>query len=152
MAFLDTLSDLLARAAAHVPYPHRFGIREANLAKTIAASTLKTATVTYDFTATGGTVGTQVFAVSLPLGAVVVAVTESVVIQPTSVGSVGTITLGVPTDGALGPTTTADGTVPSVTTTGSPLPKTLTATRFLQVTIATAAVTAGKIVYTVSYS
>lgn len=123
------------------------------LAANNAGGVLKAVAVTYDFSVNGGAVGSIPLGVSLPSKAVVVEVIRDEVTACTSTGSTGTIILNVPTDGNLEQTAlTADGGSPTLASSGgSAVPKKTTAARQLQVTIATNAVLAGKIVYLVRY-
>lgn len=223
MAFQQTLADLIALADAHVQ-KHRFGVREAMLAKVIAAgetdnvmttlgdiiiggasgaatrlakgtsglplvagaSTLsyaaltnagidaaaaialsklasyttttdgvdkleRLAIATYDFSVNGGAISTISLGVTIPSNAVVTSITTEVVTAPTSGGSTGTIKLVLPTDGDLTATLTADGTAAHLNTFSSTVPKKTTANRLLSATIATSALTAGKLRYMVRY-
>lgn len=123
------------------------------LAAANQGGSLKSTSVTYDFSVNGGAVGVIPLSVSLPNKAIIVEVIRDEVTAATSTGSTGTILLGVPTDGALEQTAlTADGGSPSVASSGgTAVPKKLTAARTLQVTIATNPVTAGKINYYIRY-
>lgn len=124
-----------------------------SLAAVNVGGKLKTVSVTYDFSVNGGAISAIPLTVTLPDNAIVVEVIRDELTACTSSGSTGTIILGVPTDGALEQTAlTADGGSPALASSGgTALPKKLTAARTLQVTIATAALTAGKIEYFVRY-
>jgi hypothetical protein len=117
-----------------------------------------TVSALYDFSVQGGAIGTVSLGVSLPIKAIVLEVVSDVVTAPTSSGSTGTIALAVPTEGVLNTALAANGsastTVPvyhSPNSASPALPKKCAAARNLSVTIATAAVTAGKIRYIVRY-
>lgn len=120
-------------------------------------SVVKMATAVYDFAVDGGVIGAITLAgtIGLPDNAVVTAWTYDVLTTCTSATDAATIALSVPTDGAL---TTAI----AISNAANPwdagahlvntaLPKKLTAARNLQITVASEAITAGKIVFTVQY-
>lgn len=109
------------------------------------------ATVVYDFTVNGGAISTIPLGVLLPSGSLVWAVTMQVVTAPTSAGSTGTIKLVLPTDGDLTALVTANGSAVNLNTVASTVPKAATALRNLSVTIATTALTAGKLRFFVHY-
>jgi len=109
------------------------------------------ATVVYDFAVNGGAIGTIPLPVALPSGALAWGVTEEVITAPTSSGSTGTIQLSVPTDGPLTAAQTANGALTNSNTFSTQVPLLMTAIRQLQVVIATAALTAGKIKYFIHY-
>lgn len=142
-----------ATAANWSPAPATIEAALDQLAANNSGGVLKAVSVTYDFSVNGGAVGAIPLGVSLPNKAVVVEVIRDEVTAATSTGSTGTIQLTLPTDGALEQTAlTADGGSPSLASSGgSAVPKKTTASRQLQVTIATNPVTAGKIVYFVRY-
>lgn len=118
----------------------------------------KFALAVYDFSVDGGTAGTITLAdtATLPDNAVVTGVTYDVLTTCTSSSDAATIALSVPTDGAL---TTAiaisDASNPwdaGAHLANTALPKKLTASRALQITVAGGEnITAGKIVFAVQY-
>lgn len=112
-----------------------------------------TTSVVWDFSVNGGAIGSIPLTISLPNHAVIVEVIRDELTACTSSGSNGTIQLNVPTDGSLEQTAlTADGgAVTLASSGGTAVPKKTTAARTLQVTIATSALTAGKIRYFVRY-
>lgn len=114
---------------------------------------MATATVVYDFATSGGAVSSINLGVTLPDNAIITEVIRDEITAATSAGNGATIILNVPTDGNLEQTAiTADGSTPTLASSGgSAVPKKLTAARELRVTIATEAVTAGKIRYHVRY-
>lgn len=118
-----------------------------------AVKVVKGLTVVYDFSIQGGTIGNLPLGVSLPDNAIIVEVVRDETTSATSAGGTGTILLSVPTEGALEQSPlTANGGAPSVANSGgSALPVKLAAVRELQVTIATEAVTAGKVHYFIRY-
>jgi hypothetical protein len=104
----------------------------------------KVAVAIYDFGVDGGVQGTIGLGVTLPDNAVVTKVIEDITTHLTSAGSGATFVMGLPTDGALTASVTADGSnvaVASVLPSGTPVK--CTAARELTVTIGTEAVTAG---------
>ena len=107
-----------------------------------------TASVVWDFSVDGGAVSSIPLAVSIPDNAIVIEVIADVITQ--IVGS-GTVQLTVPTDGAVqaGSLASADTAIPK--TVSPAAPKKVTAARILQVTIASAVVTAGRIRFHVRY-
>lgn len=117
----------------------------------IAKQTQKTVSVTYDFGVSGGAISTIDLGVSVPNKCVVTQVVQDILTAPTSGDNLGTIHLAFPTDGALSANVTADGSHsgPSLETTGNA--KKTTAARELSATIATTALTAGKITWWVTY-
>lgn len=128
------------------------------LAASNAGGRAATVAALYDFSVNGGATSTISLGVTIPDNAIVLEVVSDVLVAPTSSGSNGTIRLNVPTDGNLNLALTADGaastTVPvyhDPNTGSSVLPKKTTAARALSVTIATSALTAGKIRYLVRY-
>lgn len=114
---------------------------------------LKSVSAVYDFSIDGGATGSINLGVTLPDNAIVVEVIRDELTSCTSAGSGGTIILNVPTDGNLEQTAlTADGGAASlVSSGGTSVPKKLTASRELRVTIAVENLTAGKIEYFVRY-
>lgn len=125
------------------------------LAAEASGVAVKTVKAVYDFATDGGTQGDIALSVTLPDDAIVMQVTQDVVVSPDSAGDTGTIKLKLPTDGDLtaniiadaGTSGVADG-VPDNTAANSV--KT-TAARTLTVEIGTEDLTAGKIVFFVSY-
>jgi hypothetical protein len=107
-----------------------------------------TASVVWDFAVNGGAVSSIPLSVTLPDNAIIVEVIADVITQIT--GS-GTVQLTTPTDGAIqaGTLATADTAIPK--TVSPAAPKKLTAARVVQVTIATAVVTAGRIRFHIRY-
>jgi len=149
--------NILKERAGAPKYPaRRFDKRERKLIKDLTNAGGLYAIATYDFASQGGAIGTISLAVTLPANAVVTDVFTDVLTAPTSSGSDGTIRLNVPTEGNLNAALTADGAASGVIAqtpnTGSTvLPKKAAADRVLQVTIATSALTAGKLRYLVRY-
>lgn len=110
------------------------------------------AMVTYVFGTDGGAVSAIGLGVTLPDNAVVTKVIQDITVDCDSTGDTGTITLGLPTDGAISATTTCDGTNAGVTSTlPSGTPVKLTAARQLTATIATNAVLVGTMRWFVYY-
>ena len=168
----QTLADLLLLAAEHTPV-RAFGVREANLARVIAAGPAAAASVPnsaltglstataganklqqvavaeYSFAVQGGATGTVSLGVALPDNSLVTHVTAEIVTAPTSTGSTGTFKLVLPTDGDLTVAQTADGAAVSVNT--ATLIKKTTAARNLSLTIATNPILSGVVRYYVHY-
>ena len=152
---------VLEVANTYVPaVPANWAVQPANqdaaldaLAAGGAATINQVVSAVYDFSVSGGAVGTITLPVTLPNKAVVLSVYRDVVTPVTSTGSTGTVLLGLPTDGALEQTAlTANGAAISVASTaGTAAPKKTTAARAVQVTIGTNPVLAGKINYIIHY-
>jgi hypothetical protein len=123
------------------------------LAASNSGGALKSLSVTYDFSVNGGAISSINLGATLPDNAIVVEVIRDELTACTSGGSNGTIILSLPTDGNLEQTAlTADGGSPSLASSGgTALPKKTTAARAIQATIATSALTAGKIQYFIRY-
>lgn len=108
------------------------------------------ASVLYDFSVNGGTIGQHNLALTLPDNAVVVEVVRDVLVAPDSSDDLGTIQLNVPTDGNLDTSMTADGAATSLATYDTTPTKT-TAARTVRVTIATTALSTGKVRWFIRY-
>lgn len=109
----------------------------------------KTVKVVWDQSVSGGTIGTIDLGSALPSAAVVTEVITDVQVSPTGTAG-GTITLNVPTDGNLAAAVTAGDSVACVGSFKTAPVKT-TASRELQATIATHALTAGKVTWFITY-
>lgn len=134
-ATLSAALDALATSGA----PSAFGMR--------------TVSAVWDFSVNGGAIGTMSLGVSLPSKAIVAEVIRDIETTADSTGHTGTIQLVLPTDGALEQSALAANGSDSgqASSGGTALPKKATAARALSVTIATAALTVGKIRYFVRY-
>lgn len=132
-------------------YPARkFGKREDKLIESVLASTVKLVQATYDVAVDGGALCAHVLNVSIPADAIVTAAWCD--IQTGLAGASGSLTLNVPTDGALTQAlTSASNGSASVVASLNTLPKKVTANRTLQVTVTGGALSAGKIVFHVQY-
>ena len=106
--------------------------------------------VEYDFDEDGGAVSDIDLGVTVPAGAIITEVISDVLVAPDSGTSDGTLRLNVPTDGNLSAAITADDGASGVSAESEP-PVKLAADRELRVTIATAALTAGRVRYHVRY-
>jgi len=136
-------------AAKAGPFPKKFGKREDKIVESVLGSTVKLVQATYDVAVDGGALGVHVLNVSVPADAIVTAAWCD--IQTGLAGASGSLTLNVPTDGALTQAlTSAANSSPSVVA-SSALPKKVTAARTLQVTVTGGALSAGKIVFHVQY-
>jgi hypothetical protein len=142
--------NAIAAALKAGKYPARkFGKRENKQIESVLDSTVKLVEATYDATVNGGALGTYTLGVSIPAGAVVTAAWCD--IQTGLAGASGSLTLNVPTEGALTQalTSAANGSASVVASTA--LPKKVAAARTLQVTVTGGALSAGKIVFHVQY-
>lgn len=116
----------------------------------------RTLKVQYDFSVHGGAVGNISLSGSLPDNAIVVGVVTDILTTPNSTGGTGTIRLNVATDGNLAPALAADNAQTGVLfsdpdSASADVPVKMTAARTVRVTVATAAVTAGKVNYFIKY-
>lgn len=109
-----------------------------------------TTSVVWDFSVHGGAISSINLTGSLPDNAVIVEVVRDVLTAPDSADDLGTIQLNVPTDGNLDSAITADGAATSLATFDT-TPTKLTAARTPRVTIATTALTVGKIRWYIRY-
>lgn len=111
--------------------------------------TLKSVKVEFDASTDAKTVGTHGMGITIPDNAIVLYVVQDVLTDLASAGSTGTFRLNLPTDGNLAAAITADGSNAGVTDgtpawTAATAVKT-TAAREVSYTIATEALTAGKL-------
>lgn len=109
---------------------------------------MATASVEWDFSVNGGAVSSIPLGITLPDNAIIQETIADILVAVTGAG---TVQLSVPVDGALqtGTTDSADAIAPQDVSLAAP--KKLTAARIIQVTIAGAVVTAGKVRYYVRY-
>lgn len=131
----STLSGALDSLAASVN-PTEFG--------------MVTTSVVWDFSVNGGAISTIPLDGSLPDNAVIVEVVRDVLVAPDSADDLGTIQLNVPTNGNLDSAITANGAATSLAIFDT-TPTKLTAARVPQVTIATSAITVGKVRWYIRY-
>jgi len=121
----------------------------------IAAQTsgtiIKTVKVTYDFGVSGGAISTIDLGVAVPNHCVITNVMQDILTAPTSSDNLGTIHLAFPTDGALSANVTADGSHSGTANQSTGVAVKTTAARELSATIATTALTAGKINWFITY-
>lgn len=149
--------NLLRERAGAPEYPsRRFNKRERKLIKDLTSGSGLYAIAEYSFATHGGAIGTIDLGVQLPANAVVIGVLTDVLTAPDSATDTGTIRLNVATEGNLNSALTADGAASGVIAhtpnSASPqVPKKVADTRSLQVTIASEAITVGRLRYLVQY-
>lgn len=146
----NPIVDAIAEAEKAGRFPQKFNKRENKIVEAVLASTVKLVQATYDVAVDGGALGAHVLNVTVPASAIVTACWCD--IQTGLAGASGSLTLNVPTEGALTQalTSAANGTAAVVASTGV-LPKKVAADRVLQVTVTGGALSAGKIVFHVQY-
>lgn len=142
--------DAIAEAKKAGRFPKKFNKREDKIIESVLGSTVTLVQATYDVAVNGGALGTYTLGVTVPSTAIVTACWCD--IQTGLAGASGSLTLNVPTEGALTQalTSAANGS-PAVVASSGVLPKKVAADRVLQVTVTGGALSAGKIVFHVQY-
>lgn len=121
----------------------------ANPISSTQVATRRTVGAVYDFSVNGGATGDIDLGVTIPDNAIIVEVVSDILTALDSADDTVTLTLNLPTDGAISAahTPSSSGVILLVDTT----PVKATAARQLTATIATQAATAGKIQFLVTY-